>query len=63
VKDAAFWRLTSDMYASSIRAGYSGHADWMNGWDTATMKSLVTHCLNAAKDCGVGLIGNGQALY
>jgi hypothetical protein len=59
----AFWRLSSDMYGPSLRGGFSAHADWMNGWDAATMNTLVTQCLNKALDCGVGPIGNGKELY
>jgi hypothetical protein len=57
------WRLASDMYSASTRGGLSAHADWMNGWDSATMATLVTHCLNKALDCGVGMIGNGLELF
>jgi len=59
----AYWRLSSDMYGTSARGGLSAHADWMNGWDQATMNTIVTQCLNRALDCGVGSIGNGTALY
>ena len=61
--EPAGWRLASDMYAASTRGGLSAHADWMNGWDPATMRTIVTQCLNRSLDCGVGLIGNGQTLY
>ena len=53
------WRLSSDMDTSKP-GGLSAHADWMMGWDVATMKSLVTLCLNKALDCGVGGIGSGS---
>jgi hypothetical protein len=59
----AYWRLSSDLYSTSLRGGFSAHADWMNGWDPATMKTIVTQCLNKALDCGVGSIGNGTDLY
>jgi hypothetical protein len=59
----AYWRLSSDLYSTSLRGGLSAHADWMGGWDTATMNTIVTQCLNKALDCGVGLIGNGKELY
>ena len=57
------WRLSSDMYSTSLPGGYSAHADWMLGWDTATMKTVVNQCLNASVDCQVGLLGAGQTLY
>jgi hypothetical protein len=59
----AFWRLTSDLYGTSLKGGLSAHADWMNGWDPATMLIIVTKCLNMGVDCGVGSIGNGTELY
>jgi hypothetical protein len=58
----AYWRLSSDMYSTTIKGGYSAHADWMGGWDRATVQTIVTSCLNRAVDCGVGSIGNGQVL-
>ena len=57
------WRLTSDMYSASMPGGYSAHADWMMGWDVATMRTMVTACLNRGNDCGVNVIGNNTALY
>ncbi|GJG89224.1 hypothetical protein tb265_44050 [Gemmatimonadetes bacterium T265] len=57
------WRLSSDMYGTSLPGGYSAHADWMLGWDTTTMKTIVTQCLNKSVDCQVGMLGNGQTLY
>ena len=57
------WRLASDMYSSSIRGGMSAHADWMLGWDAATMHSIVVNCLRQGLDCGIGTIGNGVQLY
>ena len=53
------WRLSSDMDVTKP-GGLSAHADWMMGWDVATMQSLVTLCLNKALDCGVGGIGSGS---
>ncbi len=58
----AFWRLSSDMYSASLPGGMSAHADWMNGWDPATILSVVTQCLNKSMDCGVGAIGGGKEL-
>ena len=56
------WRLSSDMYSTSIRGGRSLHADWMLGWDAPTMHSIVVNCLQKGLDCGVGSIGGGYAL-
>ena len=61
--DVRRWRLASDMYSTSIRGGLSAHADWMLGWDAATMHSIVVNCLRKGLDCGVGTIGNGLQLY
>jgi hypothetical protein len=59
----AFWRLSSDMYGTSIPGGLSAHADWVNGWDPQTMATIVAQCLNKGLDCDVGTIGNGTTLY
>jgi hypothetical protein len=56
------WRLTSDMYSTTIRGGRSLHADWMLGWDQPTIHSIVVNCLQKGLDCGVGTIGGGQHL-
>ena len=61
--DVRRWRLASDMYSTSIRGGLSAHADWMLGWDAATMHSIVVNCLRKGLDCGIGTIGNGLQLY
>lgn len=34
---------------------YSGHADFFNAWDQATLQSLVTGCLNALRHCQRGV--------
>jgi hypothetical protein len=55
------WRFSSDQ--SNIEApGVSLHADWMNGWDAEIMDLLVENCLRQARECGVGLLGNGSRL-
>jgi hypothetical protein len=54
------WRLASDMYDGP--AGYSAHADWMNGWDRATFDRIIRNCYATAKDCRMNLLGDGQAL-
>jgi hypothetical protein len=56
------WRLTSDMYPTSLRGGRSAHADWMLGWDKETMNTIITECLRKGLDCGVGTIGKGKVL-
>jgi hypothetical protein len=59
----AFWRLSSDMYSTSMPGGFSAHADWMNGWDQTTMTTFTSFCLDKSLDCGVGLLGNGWEIY
>lgn len=44
------------------KAGYSGHADWMNGWDEGTFETMLNGCYRPARDCQMNLLGNGQAL-
>ncbi len=56
------WRLSSDMYSSSIRGGLSGHADWMDGWNRDIMNAMVRGCINGQKDCTLAL-GDGRELY
>jgi Domain of unknown function (DUF1996) len=57
------WRLSSDMYASSIAGGYSAHADYMEGWDPEIVKTFVTNCDNRAVDCHSHLLGDGRMMY
>jgi hypothetical protein len=42
--------------------GVSLRADWMNGWDRKTMDKIVENCLRPARECGVGLLGDGTRL-
>jgi hypothetical protein len=55
------WRFATDVGADII-GGSSVHADWMNGWDSETMKLIVANCLNTAFECSVGLLGDGTRL-
>ena len=56
----ASWRLSSDMYSGP--AGYSAHADWMNGWDRAVFQRVVDNCYRRGLDCGMNLLGDGWEL-
>jgi len=56
----ATWRLASDMYTGP--AGYSGHADWMNGWDPTVFQRIIDNCYKGGYDCQMNLLGDGQAL-
>jgi hypothetical protein len=57
------WRLSSDMYSTSQRGGYSTHGDWMNGWNSSIMNQWIKNCENAAKDYHMGLLGGGKEVY
>ena len=57
----SYWKLSSDNYAGT--GGYSLHADWFGGWDTATNTTFVDDCLNASMDCHAMLLGDGRILY
>ncbi len=58
----AHWRLSSDMYGTSIPGGFSIHGDWFNGWDETTKNTWVTNCAHNAQDCHGNLLGNGREL-
>lgn len=55
------WRFSSDTYQGP--AGYSFHADWINGWDQEAMETFVRECLNTRRDCHSHLLGDGRAIY
>ena len=55
------WRFSSDR-PDAIAPGVSLHADWMNGWDPEIMAMIVENCLRPARECGVGLLGDGTRL-
>jgi hypothetical protein len=59
----AKWRLSSDNYDPALPGGYSGHGDWFNGWDPATMGTFVKNCEQASMDCHAYLLGDGRTLY
>ena len=58
----ASWRLSSDTYTGA--AGFSGHADWMNGWDPAVFQRIVDNCYHrpGSYDCSMNLLGDGYML-
>ncbi len=57
------WRLASDNYQTTSPGGYSGHGDWMNGWDPVFMRGFVKNCLLANKDCHAHLLGDGRMFF
>lgn len=58
--DTSKWRLASDTYDSKLPAGYSVHADWMNGWDPAISDIWGVKCMREARDCGSFNVGDGR---
>ena len=62
--EALTWRLASDNYVQNgSNAGYSAHADYVAAWDANLMAGLVKNCLNAKRDCGGDVIGDGRVFY
>ncbi len=58
------WRLSSDNYpVNGNNAGYSGHGDWINGWDETVIAGIVKNCLQAGKECGSHKLGDGNVIY
>ncbi len=57
------WRLASDNYSKDLAGGYSGHGDWVNGWDQALLTTIVKNCLNKGVDCHTSLTGDGRQAY
>lgn len=58
------WRLASDNYPfDGKNAGYSSHADWVNGWDEATMAGIVNNCLNKGLDGHASLLCDGRRIF
>jgi hypothetical protein len=63
-KDAPLhWRLSSDMYDTSMPGGYSYHADWWNGWNQTILHQWMDNCDRAPADCHAHLLGNNQMFY
>ena len=54
-------RLSSDMYSTSAPGGYSGHADWFDGWDQATKETFIRECVHREVYCFAQL-GDGRSL-
>lgn len=57
-----YWRMSSDRYDRSKPGGFSSHADWVNGWDPATMETFIRYCDNGRKNCTNGQLGDGRAM-
>jgi hypothetical protein len=62
--EALNWRLSSDNYAfNGSNAGYSGHADWVNGWDETFFNGIVRNCLNAGRDGRAHFLCDGRQFF
>lgn len=61
--EALNWRLASDNYPTTSPGGYSGHADWVNGWDEAVMAKIINNCIKPGRDCHSFLLGDGTTLF
>lgn len=58
------WRLASDNYTPTLgTAGYSSHADWVNGWDQETITGIVNNCLNKGLDGHASLLCDGRRIF
>jgi hypothetical protein len=63
VNSPRHWRLVSDHYPADQPGGYSAHADWMNGWRPYAARRWNNNCIQAARDCGMGLLGGALRLH
>ena len=61
--ETAHWRLSSDMYSTSIAGGFSVHGDWINGWQPEAIRAFVINCDNRPADCHAHLLGDGREIY
>ncbi|WP_020168796.1 MULTISPECIES: DUF1996 domain-containing protein [Methylotenera] len=58
------WRLSSDNYAfNGKNGGYSGHSDYVEGWDRTFIEGIIKNCINTKKDCHAHLLGDGRMMY
>jgi hypothetical protein len=56
-------RLSSDVYASNLPAGYSMHGDWLMGWKPEIRDAWTNNCLRTGRDCAAHLLGDGREIY
>jgi len=59
--EALNWRLSSD-HVDQL-SGYSGHADWFDGWNTDVRDTWIENCSKLGLDCHAQLLGDGRSLY
>lgn len=63
---AAGLRFSSDMFESQgAKPGWTFHADWWNGWDERTSKTLLDNCFHGGigegMDCQTNMLGSRQS--
>ncbi len=61
--DTSHWRLSSDMYGPDQPGGYSGHADWFDGWVPEFRDEWTDNCTRAHVSCHSHLLGPGREMY
>ena len=60
---AANWRLSSDdMTGMRMEAGSTLHADWFGAWEDSVLASWITNCIDKARSCNGGDIGDRRQL-
>lgn len=57
------WRLASDNYDRSLPSGYSGHGDWINGWNQVFIEGFVKNCINKGLDGHATQLCDGRMIY
>jgi hypothetical protein len=69
--DYGRWRLESDdaeqtRTGTTVNNGYTWHADWMNGWDGATLQEWLFNCLgvehHTPHECNGGVFSSTKQL-
>jgi hypothetical protein len=61
--DTGRWRLSSDMYSTNQPGGYSGHADWWDGWIPEFRDEWTENCTTKYVSCHSHLLGPGREMY
>jgi hypothetical protein len=56
------WRLSSDMYDSSLPGGFSAHGDYFSAWEQDILDTFVRECDQKSLNCEDGPIGDGRGL-
>jgi Domain of unknown function (DUF1996) len=62
-QDSTMWRLSSDIYSSTLPGGYTMHGDVWVAWDEGIKTAWTDNCVRASLDCGAFILGDGRELY